>query len=357
MVGSTTTLPSSGSLTTDQKCEEEAGVLRRRFRASRTVTMAAFGNFCPKNIWDKSQFYIPTSKNQKIWRHSRYVNFKSWSNCLYLFWYFTVLKLRFVLHTFWTNIPKISHCVSQEPRLEFFGFRHSFSDRHIVYTWCEHSGFYKTKQKFSCSLEGLKYTKLFCLPWGGWQFLIVIKFLSNYCCLEQGCRPWGCRGCHVPQILADQLTLSPPEGADYAHQIILALPDFQTFLRDQKSCQLSNLERQIHITWVKLSVLSPFVLIWQLYCYFLFFDLKWQALTQISQYFFSLIFNWCCIDKIIVVRWQYGSALVIKKLACFSLALVKVQRCLIIGANRSSKTQTWPTLCSSCLIFYQIKNK
>jgi hypothetical protein len=32
--------------------------------------------------------------------------------------------------------------------------------------------------------------------------------------------------------------------------------------------------------------------------------------------------------------------LVIKKLACFSLALVKVQRCLIIGANRSSKTQT-----------------
>ena len=34
-----------------------------------------------------------------------------------------------------------------------------------------------------------------------------------------------------PQILADQLTLSQPGGADYAHQIILAPPDFQTFRR------------------------------------------------------------------------------------------------------------------------------
>jgi len=34
-----------------------------------------------------------------------------------------------------------------------------------------------------------------------------------------------------PQILADQLTLFQPRGADYAHQIILAPPDFQTFLR------------------------------------------------------------------------------------------------------------------------------
>ena len=34
-----------------------------------------------------------------------------------------------------------------------------------------------------------------------------------------------------PQILADQLTLSQPREADYAHQIILAPPDFQTFLR------------------------------------------------------------------------------------------------------------------------------
>ena len=34
-----------------------------------------------------------------------------------------------------------------------------------------------------------------------------------------------------PQILADQLTLSQPEGAVYAHQIILVPPDFQTLLR------------------------------------------------------------------------------------------------------------------------------
>ena len=34
-----------------------------------------------------------------------------------------------------------------------------------------------------------------------------------------------------PQILADQLTLSQPEGADYAHQIVLAPPDFQTLRR------------------------------------------------------------------------------------------------------------------------------
>ena len=34
-----------------------------------------------------------------------------------------------------------------------------------------------------------------------------------------------------PPDLADQLTLSQPSGADYAHQIILAPPDFQTFRR------------------------------------------------------------------------------------------------------------------------------
>ena len=35
----------------------------------------------------------------------------------------------------------------------------------------------------------------------------------------------------TPQIFADQLTLSQPRGADYAHQIILAPPDFKTFRR------------------------------------------------------------------------------------------------------------------------------
>ena len=49
--------------------------------------------------------------------------------------------------------------------------------------------------------------------------------------VNQACRLWGCRGVPWhPQILAEQLTLSQPEGADYAHQIILAPPDFQTFL-------------------------------------------------------------------------------------------------------------------------------
>ena len=33
-----------------------------------------------------------------------------------------------------------------------------------------------------------------------------------------------------PQILVDRLTLYQPEGADYAHQIILAPPDFPTVL-------------------------------------------------------------------------------------------------------------------------------
>ena len=47
--------------------------------------------------------------------------------------------------------------------------------------------------------------------------------------LNQGCWSRGCGG--HPQILADQLTLSQPRGADYAHQIILAPPDFQTFRR------------------------------------------------------------------------------------------------------------------------------
>ena len=34
-----------------------------------------------------------------------------------------------------------------------------------------------------------------------------------------------------PRILVDQLNLSQLQGADYAHQMIVAPPDFQTFLR------------------------------------------------------------------------------------------------------------------------------
>ena len=42
-----------------------------------------------------------------------------------------------------------------------------------------------------------------------------------------------------PQILADQLTLSQPRGVYYAHKIILAPPDFQTFRRPcyAKACK------------------------------------------------------------------------------------------------------------------------
>jgi hypothetical protein len=52
-----------------------------------------------------------------------------------------------------------------------------------------------------------------------------------YYIVLQGCRPWGAGVPWHPKILADQLTLSQPGVADYAHQKILAPPDFQTFLR------------------------------------------------------------------------------------------------------------------------------
>ena len=43
--------------------------------------------------------------------------------------------------------------------------------------------------------------------------------------------PGGAGDAMPPRILADQLTLSQPRGADYAQQILLAPPDFQTFRR------------------------------------------------------------------------------------------------------------------------------
>ena len=51
--------------------------------------------------------------------------------------------------------------------------------------------------------------------------------------LMQGCRSWvgkrmpvGAGGAMTPQILADQLTLSQPGGADYAHLIYTGIPGF-----------------------------------------------------------------------------------------------------------------------------------
>ena len=56
----------------------------------------------------------------------------------------------------------------------------------------------------------------------------IVTFLKEGVSSLGGGIPW-----HT-QILADQLTLSQPGGVDYTHQIILALPDFQTFLRPWK---------------------------------------------------------------------------------------------------------------------------
>ena len=48
--------------------------------------------------------------------------------------------------------------------------------------------------------------------------------------VNQACRLWGCRGVPWhPQILADQLTLSQPGGADYAHHITTGTPGFSDF--------------------------------------------------------------------------------------------------------------------------------
>ena len=68
------------------------------------------------------------------------------------------------------------------------------------------------------------------------DFQIKVHFQNPWKSHAQNpCRPWGLPS-HPqiswhPQILADPLTLSQPRGADYSHQIILAPPDLQTFLR------------------------------------------------------------------------------------------------------------------------------
>ena len=45
--------------------------------------------------------------------------------------------------------------------------------------------------------------------------------------ISQACRPQGGQGGHgTPRFLADQLTLSKPEGAEYVHQITTGTPRF-----------------------------------------------------------------------------------------------------------------------------------
>ena len=58
-------------------------------------------------------------------------------------------------------------------------------------------------------------------PCSACNFLIVN--LSSLVMANQACRPWECRN---PQILVDQLTLSQPGGADYAHHITSSNPGF-----------------------------------------------------------------------------------------------------------------------------------
>ena len=54
------------------------------------------------------------------------------------------------------------------------------------------------------------------------QNFVAFSEYMNFTCLSSLGVPWH------PQIMADQLTLSQPRGADYAYQMILAPPDFQT---------------------------------------------------------------------------------------------------------------------------------
>ena len=68
---------------------------------------------------------------------------------------------------------------------------------------------------------------------------ILTEYLPGLSSLGLGV-PW--------HILTDQLTLSQPRGADYAHQMILAPPDFLTFRRP---CYLAKFKdmcfRTLHV--------------------------------------------------------------------------------------------------------------
>ena len=65
---------------------------------------------------------------------------------------------------------------------------------------------------------------------------------------EDGCRNRGAEGVITPQILTDQLTLSQPRGAEYAHQIVLASPYFQTFRRPCKIADEISSAKKLQIS-------------------------------------------------------------------------------------------------------------
>ena len=76
----------------------------------------------------------------------------------------------------------------------------------------------------------LRYKSFQMLPRNATKLRIRQIIANNQQC--SGLSSLGVPGVSwYPQILADKLTLSQPRGADYAHQIILAPPDFQTFRR------------------------------------------------------------------------------------------------------------------------------
>ena len=58
--------------------------------------------------------------------------------------------------------------------------------------------------------------------------LLRIKRYNTYAwimsCIQQGCRQRGAWGLQPPQFLTDQLTLSQPGGADYAHHSTTSPP-------------------------------------------------------------------------------------------------------------------------------------
>ena len=60
--------------------------------------------------------------------------------------------------------------------------------------------------------------------------LLRIKRYNTYAwimsCIQQGCRQRGAWGLQPPQFLTDQLTLSQPGGADYAHHSTTSPPGF-----------------------------------------------------------------------------------------------------------------------------------
>ena len=97
---------------------------------------------------------------------------------------------------------------------------------------------YKTCLKYSLvHLQVMTIRHLFVREYECFVLRLCIFYRFFYRDVGKG---GGGQGSHAPspQILVDQLALSQPGGANYAHQIILAPPDFQTFLRP------------CHISWI-----------------------------------------------------------------------------------------------------------